>query len=314
MKSAELPAARPLPAAAERTTGPRGPVGAISRRLLVFAELTKIRIAGLSTLSAATGYGVFLRAADPGILTCCLGVLLLAMGACALNEFQDRDLDRLMARTRRRPIPAGAIRPGTALAAAILLIAGGLLVLWRLHGPAAPLLGSIAVGWYNGVYTSLKRVWAFAVVPGALIGALPPVIGWAAAGGDPLDPRVAGLAFFFFIWQVPHFWLLLFEHGSDYEEAGLPCLTRLFSRRQLASLTFIWMLATLASSLLLFLYSLADSPWTGLGLAVCGIWLAWRAVGLVRGDSGEKSFSPAFRSINLYALLVMALLVADALI
>jgi protoheme IX farnesyltransferase len=126
--------------------------------------------------------------------------------------------------------------------------------------------------------------------------------------GDPAD------VIFFFIWQVPHFWLLLFAFGADYEKAGLPSLTKLFSRRQLARLTFIWMLATFVSSLLLSMYGLAYSPWISLGFIACGIWLAWEASKLLRAHSERQSFWPAFRSINLYALCIMALLVTDAML
>lgn len=285
-----------------------------SLRWKVLAELTKFPIAMLSTLSAATGYMVYRRDLNPGILTASLGVLLLAMGACAMNQFQDRDLDARMQRTRRRPIPAGTIRPETGFAIAALLDIGGFLLLWLVHNPGAALIGLFAVAWYNGIYTYLKRVSAFAVVPGALIGALPPVIGWTAGGGRPLDPHVLALAFFFFIWQVPHFWLLLFKFGEDYQRAGLPALTRVFSKRQLASLTFIWMLATSASSMLLPVYLLVFSPWVSLGLIACGFWLAWEASRLVRRGAGTTPLLPVFRAINLYALLVMALLVADTVL
>lgn len=285
-----------------------------SWRLKLLAELTKLRIALLSTLSAATGYVVFCHTLNRGILTASLGVLLLAMGACAMNQYQDRDLDALMTRTRHRPIPAGAIRPATALALAVFLVISGFLILWFVHSVAVALIGLFAVVWYNGVYTYLKRVWAFALVPGALIGALPPAVGWTAAGGAPFDLRVLALCFFFFIWQVPHFWLLLFVFGSDYERAGLPSLTKLFSTRQLASLTFIWMLATFVSSFLLSVYRLTSSPWINLALAVCGLWLAWEALRLRLGYSHNRPVWPAFRSINIYALFVMALLLADAML
>jgi len=204
------------------------------------------------------------------------------------------------------------MRPATASAIALTLIIGGFLILWLVHNLAAALIGMVAVVWYNAGYTYLKRISAFAVVPGALIGALPPAVGWTAAGGTPFDLHLLALMFFFFIWQVPHFWLLLFAYGADYERAGLPSLTRLFSRRQLASLTFIWMLATFASSLLLSVYGLTGSPWISLGLVVCGLWLAWEAWRLLREQ--ERFFRPAFRSINLYALCVMALLVAGAML
>jgi len=236
------------------------------------------------------------------------------MGASALNQYQDRDIDARMERTRLRPIPAGALSTAAVCAIAVLLVGAGFSLLWQLHNLTAALLGLFAVVWYNGIYTYLKRIWAFAVVPGALIGALPPVIGWAARGGKPMDPQVLALAFFFFIWQVPHFWLLLFKFGEDYEKAGLPSLTRVFSARQLASLTFIWLLATSASSLLLPIYLLTSSPWVSLGLLTSGCWLAWEASGLMRGYPRTRSILPVFRSINLYALLVMALLVADAIL
>jgi protoheme IX farnesyltransferase len=283
-----------------------------SSRLRLFVDLTKLRISALSTLSAATGYVVYCRTVNTGIVTASLGVLLLAMGACAMNQVQDSDFDARMNRTCHRPIPSGAMKPLTAFTIALTLILGGFLILWLVHNPAAALIGMIAVVWYNAAYTYLKRVWAFAVVPGALIGALPPAVGWTAAGGAPFDPHLLALTFFFFVWQVPHFWLLLFAYGSDYERAGLPSLTKLFSRRQLASLTFIWMLATFASSLLLSVYGLTGSPWIGLGLVVCGLWLAWGAWRLLREQG--RFFRPAFRSINLYALCVMALLVTGAML
>ena len=91
--------------------------------------------------------------------------------------------------------------------------------------PLAALLGLITVVWYNGIYTPLKRVTAFAAIPGGVVGAIPPVIGWVSGGGDPTDARIIVVAFFFFVWQVPHFWLLLMRIGGDYERAGLPSLT-----------------------------------------------------------------------------------------
>jgi heme o synthase len=283
-------------------------------QLHLLADLTKFRIAVLSTLSAATGYVVFFREFDRGLMTASAGVLMLAMGACALNQFQDRELDARMERTRRRPIPAGAVTPAAALAVAVLLLVAGSLVLLLYHGPKTSLLGILAVGCYNIGYTYLKRVSAFAAVPGALTGAVPPAIGWTAAGGSPIDPHIMALCFFFFVWQVPHFWLLLFAHRADFEKAGLPSLTNLFSARQLASLTFVWMLTVFASSLLLSIYRLTISPWINIGLLVCGLWLAWKASALVIRRRQAGHFAPVFRSINLYALSVMALLVLDTML
>jgi protoheme IX farnesyltransferase len=279
-------------------------------KLRILAELTKLPISVASTLSAATGYVVFSHRLGIGILSAALGVLLTAMGACAWNELQDRNIDAAMERTRRRPIPAGVISARSAFFLGALLVAAGGTVLWILHGATAAGIALFAVAWYNGIYTYLKRVWAFAVVPGALIGALPPAIGWVAAGGNPLDPRVWALAFFFFIWQVPHFWLLLYIFGSEYSRAGLPTLVQLFGTRRLARLVFIWISATSASSLLLPAYGLTSSAWTALCLVATAAWLGWQGGRLLWGL--QASFLATFRSINLYALCVMTLLIVDA--
>ena len=284
---------------------------ALPPTIRAFAALTKLPISALSTLSAAAGHIAFVRGLHWGILPASGGVLLVALAACALNEWQERDLDARMERTRRRPLPSGALGPGTALVIAAVLALSGLGLLWVLFKPAAAGLALLALAWYNGLYTPLKRITAFAVLPGSIIGALPPAIGWAAAGGDPLDPHVLVLSFFFFIWQVPHFWLLVAVHGEDYERAGFPSLTRIFTARQLSRLIFIWMLFAGGSALLLPVYGLTVSPWVSMGLLAAGVWIALCGGMLLRAGGDRKSFRVAFRWINLHALLVMALLALD---
>jgi heme o synthase len=284
----------------------------LSLRLRIFARLVKINIAIASTLSAATGYFIRLGVADSGMLTSIFGVFLVALGSCALNQFQDRKIDVLMQRTRRRPIPAGELKPVTALGIAVILVVIGLSFLALYHGLTVATTALLAVLLYNGFYTYLKRTWAFAAVPGALIGALPPMIGWMAAGGDILDPRIIALAFFFFIWQVPHFWLLLFIYGEEYESAGFPSMTRALSRQQCANLTFIWLLTAAASVLLFPLYGMISSPWTCLALLACCLWLAGKSIVILRRNLAAQSSWPIFRSINAYALCIMVLLVADS--
>ena len=115
---------------------------------------------------------------------------------------------------------------------------GGFLVLLLGANLTAALLGMLAVGWYNGIYTPLKRITAFAVVPGAIVGALPPAIGWVAGGQSLGDMRLLALGFFFFMWQIPHFWILTVRCGSDYQAARIPSLTAIFSSAQLARITF----------------------------------------------------------------------------
>jgi heme o synthase len=274
--------------------------------------LCKARISLLASMSAATG---FILAANPAweILPALFaGVFLLACGACVLNQYQERHTDSRMARTAGRPLPSGRIRPGQALGLALLLILSGEGFLLFTGNAAVPLLGAVAVCWYNILYTGLKKVSAFAVVPGALVGAIPPVMGWAAGGGTLSDPALAVLAFFFFMWQVPHFWLHLLTYGKEYAEAGLPSLSDVFSAAQLKRLTFQWLSATAVSSLLLGLCGLLQSPVLKIGLLAAALWLVSGAVLLmVRHESRPALL---FRRINHFMVAVMVMAVLDRIL
>jgi protoheme IX farnesyltransferase len=214
-----------------------------------------------------------------------------------------------MARTSRRPIPSGKIRPARALVLSLLLILSGEGLLFFTGHIAVPLLGAAALLWYNVVYTGLKKVSAFAVVPGALVGAIPPVMGCAAGGGALSDPRLAALAFFFFMWQVPHFWLHLLTYGEEYAEAGLPSLTAAFSREQIERLTFQWLSAASISALLLGLSGLLQSPFAKTGLLAASLWLV--SGGLFLMLRHETNHARLFRRANAFMLAVMVLTVID---
>jgi heme o synthase len=282
-------------------------------RVRVIARLAKINVALTATLSAASGYVVCLGGMGSGIVTSVLGTLLVAMGSCALNQFQERDRDARMQRTRERPIPSGELKPITALRIAALLVVSGLLLLAMCHGSRVALTALLAVFLYNGFYTYLKRIWPFAALPGALVGSLPPMIGWMAAGGKISDARIIALAFFFFLWQVPHFWLLLSIYDKDYESAGLPSMTRVFGSQQRARLTFIWLLTAAASALLLPLYRIISSPWICFALIACCFWLAGKSVVILRKHLAPQSLWLIFRSTNVFAFCVMGCLVMDVL-
>lgn len=278
-----------------------------------FATLTKLPISLLSALSAAAGHIAFARTVHPGIVPAVLGILILAMGGSALNEWEEREIDARMERTRLRPIPSGKIAPRTGLAIGLGLSAAGFGVLTALSGWAAAALGLLALVWYIAVYTPLKRRTAFAWLPGALIGAIPPALGWLAAGGSLLDRGALAIPAFFFIWQIPHFWLLLAARGREYEAAGLPCLTGVLGPRQIARLTFIWTLSSAASSLLLPIYGVVASPLAVLGLAAAAMGSAAIAGKALRAPLDPAALRLAFRGINLHALAVIALVAIDAL-
>jgi heme o synthase len=267
-------------------------------------RLAKPGIAALCTLSAAAAY--CLAAPPTGRLLLPLaGLALLAGGAGALNQCQERDLDARMPRTCRRPLPAGEVGPRQALLFSVCLMAPGLLLLQGGGGSTAALLGLGAVLWYNGVYTPLKRRTALAPVAGAIVGAIPPAIGWFSAGGAPGDPCLAALCGLLVLWQVPHVGLLLLANGEECAAAGLPAVAGAGPRRRLARVVVIGLLGTAAGGLL---FPLPPSSVTvRLLLAVAAAALLAAGRGLHDGDrtAGRR----AFIAVNAYLVLVLLLAV-----
>lgn len=282
----------------------------MKRFLTSCLRLCRPPIAFLSACSALTGY--LLAAHHPllrGILITS-GVFLLAAAASALNQYQEREIDARMDRTRDRPLPAGLLPPSQALAVAFFLAVSGFFLL-LVCGSMVVILALSAVIWYNGFYTPLKRITAFAAVPGAVVGMIPPAIGWTAAGGTLSDPRLFSLCFLFFMWQVPHFWLQLLDHGNEYEHAGLPTLSAELRRERLSRMTFIWICAASVSGLLLPLFGAIREPAVYFLLLPGAIGIVRKGYGLLTGRGAHVR--TVFRTVNLYIVLVMALIAAESL-
>jgi protoheme IX farnesyltransferase len=287
-------------------------------------ELMKVKITVAVTFTTAVGYVLARGSFDPGIILTLLGLFLQAGGAAALNHVQEADIDGRVSRTAGRPIPAGRVTRARATVLAAGLLALGSFLLWLQGGWAPMAIGLATALLYNGVYTPLKRITPFAVLPGSLIGALPPLAGWAAGGGHLQDLTIHQVAFFFFIWQVPHFWLLLLFHEGHYRANGLPSLFDRFERRQILRLTFAWTAATAIAGLLMPLFRAVRHDLTGWLIALCAAALivlaaCWLRAGFrpvtqqeaSTGEVGDRVFIRCFMAINSYALFVMVALIVD---
>ena len=287
--------------------------------LRVLAALGKVRITVAVTVTTMLGYLMARRGVDRDVWMPILGTFLLASGASALNQCQEVAIDSRMPRTRRRPIPAGEVDRTTAFFIAGLLILSGLFLLTSVGRQPMHLLvlGLAALVWYNGVYTYLKRVTAFAVVPGALIGAIPPVIGYVSGGGSIVDPPILLVAGFLLIWQIPHFWLLMILIEQQYAGAGLPTLRQTFSKPQLHRVTFMWILATAVIGIVFpaMMRGQMSLPWNVL-IVLDSCWLVTVAVSVLwgaRNPDDAAVFRKAFVRINLFALLFFVSLSLNAL-
>ncbi|MGO8988473.1 MAG: protoheme IX farnesyltransferase [bacterium] len=274
----------------------------------LISQLGKMKISLLATLSAAAGHLLATGKITIDVLVPTASVFLLACGSCGLNQYQERKIDQLMLRTRLRPIPSGRLNPETALFISLGLILSGFVILLYGANKIALCLGMFAVAWYNGVYTYLKEKTAFAAVPGALVGAIPPALGWVTGGGRILDPRMGVIALFFFLWQIPHFWLLLLDSSRDYERTGLPCITKVLSAKQIKRIIFIWLLSTGVSSLIIPLFGLLNSFFSCLLLMAAACWLFLNSVSFLKADIEETISRAIFTKLNLFILIVLILL------
>src|SRR5512142_1146891 len=278
-----------------------------------YFTLCRVYISVFAACSAATGFFLAPAHQVAGVFVPASAVFLLACGASAFNQYQERDIDARMKRTRDRPIPSGVITLKAARLLSLALVLSGTVILASGGGVTAFGLGLAALFWYNGIYTGLKKVTAFASLPGAVVGMIPPAIGWTAAGGAVLDARLGAISFIFFLWQVPHFWLLILTYGEEYEQAGLPSLTRVMSKAQISRVTFAWIVAASIASLALPLYGSIASPAIFLAFAPLAGWLVWNE----RTLAGMRPLPPSparFRSINIYLFLIMSLLSIDGVL
>lgn len=277
-----------------------------------YLSLAKVRITVAVSFTTITGYVLSNGGFSYKMWLPTIGLFLVACGSAALNQYQERKLDASMDRTNKRPIPSGLISESSALLFIILITSTGSLAILFSSNLLAMLLALLALVWYNVIYTPLKRKTAFAVVPGSVIGALPPMVGWVAAGGSLADPRIIILSFFFFIWQVPHFWLLLMIYGEQYEKAGFPSLTRIYSIEQLKRITFMWTLATALSCLFIPFFGVTHNNITGLLLFLISTLLVAYFSGLLRSTRSFFIFR-YFMTINVFLLLVIISLTLDTI-
>jgi len=283
------------------------------RPLKIFIKLTRYYLALAISFSALAGYVFCSHTVDLDALYTFFGVFMLAGAASALNNYQERHTDALMVRTQNRPLPLRQIKPHTVILLAFTLFFIGSFLLYFGTTPMATFLGVFNLLWYNAVYTPLKKKTHYAILVGSLTGAIPPMIGWTAAGGIILDLKIMFVAIFMFLWQIPHFWLILMKYGKDYERAGFPSLISGLNESRVKLIVFIWILSTSLSSMFFAFYHIISNTYLIVTLVLLNIILIsyfYRSLFL---KSLLFNYNFAFRSIYLYQTLILALLIIDAL-
>jgi protoheme IX farnesyltransferase len=283
-------------------------------KLKDWLELAKLKIMIPVSLTGFTGYFAFDPHFSARIFLTSFGILLMAISASVLNQIQEVELDSKMTRTCNRPLPSQRIKPKHAILFFLFSLIAGVAVIYYAGNIKSLIIGLITIIWYNGIYTYSKRITAFAVVPGAVTGALPPLIGWVAAGGGLWDKPIIFIEFLIFIGQIPHFWLLILKYGEEYKQAGIPSLTDIFNRAQINRLTFSWVVSSVIAALFLCYFEIIKSPIINLILVVVSIYLIWQFIDLLRIQPDKNNYRKYSIFLDSYFLLVLLLLISDRII
>jgi protoheme IX farnesyltransferase len=196
----------------------------------IVSDILALTKARLSLLVVITTFVGFCMASGPRLdwlllIHAVLGTTLAAAAAAVLNQYVEAHVDRLMERTRHRPLPAGRMRPAAALVLGVTLGVVGVAWLWLTTNPTSALLAAATIVIYIALYTPLKRKTSACTIVGAVAGAIPPVIGWTAVHPS-LDLGAWILFGILFTWQMPHFLAIAWMYRDEYAQAGFVMLRR----------------------------------------------------------------------------------------
>ena len=278
-----------------------------------FLTLTKPRLNLLVLVTAVAG--LYLAAPDgvpPGILVHTLiGTALVAGGAAALNQAWERETDRLMRRTAMRPVPDGRLRAVDATWFGLALSVVGLAELAWFVTISAAVVAALTLVSYVLVYTPLKRRTSLATIVGAIPGALPPVIGWAAAGA-PIGLAAFVLFGIAFLWQMPHFLAIAWLYRDDYARAGIPLLPVLEpDGRRTGLQALLYAAALWPVSLMPAVVGLAGAPYSIVATALGLVFIALAA--LFARDRSTATARRLFLFSIVYLPVLWGALVIDRL-
>jgi len=299
-----------------KLTAVKSKAGVFSPTLFAdYLELTKPGITLLVLASMGIG---FLLGSGSGIdlillLHAVIGTVMIAGGTAAHNQYIERDLDKLMLRTSKRPLPGSRISAAHALVFSLTLIFGGLLYLIMTVNMIAGIISAITAISYLAIYTPMKRVNFSNVIIGAVPGALPPVGGWAAATGNISEPGVWLLFAIVFLWQIPHVVSIAWLCNEDYTRAGFKMLPKGDTNGiKSAWVSLACLIALIPVSLLLYTMNYNGLPFL-IGSLIAGAAFLWYGIVFLRDRSKVNGKKLMFASI-FYLPVVWIIILADIFI
>jgi protoheme IX farnesyltransferase len=283
-------------------------------RIAAYVALTKPRIIELLLVTTVPSMIVADRGLPPLslILWTLVGGTLAAGGANAINCFVDRDIDEVMHRTRKRPLPMHMVEPRSALLFGITLGALAGVLLWTAVNLLSAVLAVTALLFYVFIYTiALKRRTPQNIVIGGAAGAMPVLVGWSAVTGRLELPALALFGIIFY-WTPPHFWALSMRYEKEYESAGVPMMPVVYGREETAKHVVLYALLTFAMSLAFYSVARMGIIFLAAALVLNGVFIWW-AVKLWRRPETRVAWG-LFRYSIYYLGLLFAAMAADQLI
>jgi len=281
------------------------------QKLAAYFELTKPRIAVLLVLTAAAGFYMGRRENFDILLfiNAMVGIALLAFGVATLNQYIERYIDVLMARTSTRPLPTGKITPNEALVFGLLQCTAAEIYLWVLVNPMTAVLGLTVIVGYVLLYTPLKTKTTACTAIGAIPGAMPPLMGWTAATND-ITLGAWALFATQFLWQFPHFLAIAWMYREEYAKAGIKMLPAVeASGRLTARQIVLFTIMLVPVSLAPFFLHIAGLIYL-VGAFFLGIWFLWKSIAAARSKTNDSARWLLVASV-LYLPLLFILLVVD---
>lgn len=288
-------------------------VAAVRSQVSDFFELTKPRIALLVLVTTFTGMWLAADGMPSLSLVFCtlLGTGLASSAAGTLNNYVDREVDVLMARTRHRALPAGRVLPQQALLQGLLLTALAFIWLWITVNPLTAALALITIGFYVVIYTIwLKRSSPWCTEIGGVAGALPPLIGWAAVTGSISWPALL-LFLILMLWQPPHFWALALIRSEEYRRARLPMLPVVSGERVTKQRMLWYTVALLPATIGMYVFQRVGLAYLVVAVELGVLYLAL-TIEFVRQPVTTKSARKLFGFSIIYLLLLFTMMFVDS--
>ncbi|MBF0197908.1 MAG: UbiA family prenyltransferase [Planctomycetes bacterium] len=285
------------------------------RILINLMRLTRIYLMAVVALTGVMGFVIFRGGFDWEVLWVFAGITFLGSSLSALNQIQEKDHDARMERTKNRPLPTGEMDLLSVIFVTMLFGIAGLYCLTATNRNFLPILSLviIALVCYNIIYTYLKPHTNFAILPGSIVGGVPPALGWCMAGGLWWDQTIWAIGLYFILWQVPHFWLIMFCRNAEYKEAGFVTITDDMPSLIVRRLTFTWIAAAALFSLYMAL-ALDYHLYIKTVVMLASLWIVRASIFLMREAVSQNAFRPAFARFNMFNLCVILAGLANACI